>query len=183
MYNACISIKERSNVLKKTIAQFDFEFNVYINSLPLGLENHTRNVLNVLNDFLLSKEDKLLFIEDDIIISPRFNNVLNICYKSNYDFITLYSTKTILPKIRNNGFCKIKRSSFFGSQGLVFNRKVAKIILKQWDNRLFFDINIQRISVNNDISIYTYLPNPVDHLDLKSTWSKYGKKHKSYYYA
>lgn len=181
MYKACISIDDRDIVRKQTLLQFNLEFKIYKNSKPLGLINHSENVLNVLNDFIKSKEDELLFIEDDLIVSNRFNTILGKCVHSNFDIITLYAPKSLVRKeLRNKeGLLKVKRSGFFGSQCLLLKKDFVSHLLKVWNNQYYFDQNIESLCKNRKIPIYTYLPNPINHKGLKSTWSRYGNGHKS----
>jgi len=183
-YKALITIRGREVYAQKVAEKLGKDVAIYCNDLPLGLGNHTHNTFNALTDFVRSNAKTLLFLEDDIIFADRFNwDNLDKNY-GNYEIFTFYTPRSlILPQDRNKyGIIKVIRSNFFGSQCLLMSRSFVLKLFSRLDKNLYLDTNIQRYCVTNDIDIYTILPNPVEHLDLPSSWSCKGRPHKSIWF-
>lgn len=184
IFKALITIRGREAYVQKVTEKFNHDVSIYCNDLPLGLHNHRLNTLNVLKDFIRSNSKMLLFLEDDIVCTDRFNwDNLDKNY-SDYEIFTFYTPRSlILPQDRNKyGITKVIRSNFFGSQCLLISRSFVLRLFQKYNENLYFDTNIQRYCVANKINIYTILPNPVEHLDLPSSWSDRGKPHKSIWF-
>lgn len=183
---AMISIKNNDRLLIRddTLRQLnDLQIipQVFYSDKPLGLKNHTEASKKALN-FLLKTGG--LFLEDDLKFSDKFLHTLSEVAACKFSPVALYVPgKSFLPAPVRRGEFGIKKlvnsTRFFGSQAIYLSSATIGWLLDNWIDNKFFDTQLQRLT------IYGYFPNPVQHAGaaLPSTWSKYGKPHRSVTYV
>jgi GR25 family glycosyltransferase involved in LPS biosynthesis len=144
---------------------------IFKNNLPLGFENLKMNWINILEAFLKSNKDYLLFLEDDAEITSKFIDKYNSFEIPNNSIITLFTHKLIhYKRYGEKGLFELKnRTKFTCSVGLIINKKIAIYILETTNFRTdkrHLDILIRKLP----FEFYYYSPNIIQHNSNRCLW-------------
>ncbi len=111
-------------------------------------------------------QDAMLFLEDDIIFSSQFNNIIKrLALDQQTGFITLYSSfHEYFPTKTNGVLHTIKHHSFYGTQAIVFPKKSVQVMKK-------YSQKVERLPVWHDHK-WAYLFNEMGY-DILATNNSY----------
>lgn len=176
LFISITTVKGREKILYETLDRLSVHSItpvVFKNDNPPGFLNLKENWINVLESFLISKKEYLLFLEDDIEVSFDFGSKLREIVEMKLDIITLITCRNYFyKKGKSNGVFEINsKSRYFMSQGLIISREVASFILNDTNfkhNELHFDVVFRDIP----FKMHYITPNIVQHLDEKCMWRK-----------
>jgi hypothetical protein len=191
------TIPERRDVLFRTMVSAQAAglqgIRVFEQADPTRNGNaHRCNAINAINSGIHSGVRHVLYLEDDIEFASWFTSALKEAAASDSDVVTFYNPgRSFYPaSIRrcidanqpiHRGMYRLSgKSGFFGSQALLLSKEFAERVLTGWTSGNF-DRRVAEIA--GDIMLYA--PNPVQHYGacLRSTWSPYGRSHRSITYV
>jgi hypothetical protein len=188
------TVDGREHVLKHTEAAVTRVISrptVYKSPLPVGIANVRDNQRRIMCD-AVTVSATLLYVEDDVAINVElmrralrrflhadFADRICTFYLPGMSFYPKRVRAMLGSEMTETTFRIVNSSRFWGSQAVLVPQQLVQRVLKvARDERKNFDMAIRRIA-----PIWSYLPNPVQHLDEPPKWSPYGHRHHSVSYA
>jgi len=137
----------------------------------------------------LRTSSPILYLEDDLRVSREFLKAIVHAHESDFEVVTFYATNKsfytapVRRAILNGeayepGVYRLtNQRGWFGTQCVLLSQSAAQKIKEKWEGKMYLDDYLS--SKGPEMGVYA--PNPVQHAgaELGSTWSPYGKPHKS----
>lgn len=143
--------------------------------------NGHQNFTRVLQQFVKSDYDKLLYLQDDLEVSTKFFTTVDYYVRTYSDKYRIFSFYTPYHEVehaykKKEKFWNYPARCFYGILSVVINKEDAKSFLAYMDSVNFrdkiFDISFQEWMVQKEITVCACVPNIVQHTGIVSAISK-----------